>query len=85
MTAKREKIKEHQLQGFKYFKAISGLLEELHNAGCQRDRAGNRKLHRKQDCLSSIFTNTTFSLRSSKGTTQPILHSRNAMGQNARM
>lgn len=48
MTAKREKIKEHQLQGFKYFKAISGLLEELHNAGCQRDRAGNRKLHMDQ-------------------------------------
>jgi hypothetical protein len=48
MSAKREKIKEHQLQGFKYFKAISGLLENLHDAGCQRDKAGNRTLHMDQ-------------------------------------
>jgi len=48
MSAKREKIKEPQLQGFKYFKAISGLLESLHEAGCQRDRAGNRQLHMDQ-------------------------------------
>lgn len=45
MCAKREKIKEKQLQGFKYFKAIAGMLESLHEAGCQRDRAGNRLLH----------------------------------------
>jgi hypothetical protein len=48
MSAKREKIKEHQLQGFKYFKAISGLLEDLHDAGCKRDKAGNRILHMDQ-------------------------------------
>lgn len=48
MSAKRKKIKEHQLQGFKYFKAISGMLESLHQAGCQRDRAGNRQLHMDQ-------------------------------------
>jgi hypothetical protein len=48
MSAKREKIKEHQLQGFKYFKAISGLLESLHTAGCKRDKAGNRILHMDQ-------------------------------------
>jgi hypothetical protein len=48
MSAKREKIKESQLQGFKYFKAISGMLEGLHDAGCQRDRAGNRLLHMDQ-------------------------------------
>jgi len=45
MSAKREKIKEHQLQGFKYFKAISGLLDGLHDAGNPRDTAGNRILH----------------------------------------
>lgn len=45
MSDKRKKIKESQLQGFKYFKAISGMLESLHDAGCQRDRAGNRLLH----------------------------------------
>jgi len=48
MSKKRHKIKESELQGFKYFKAISGMLESLHRAGCQRDRAGNRKLHMDQ-------------------------------------
>jgi hypothetical protein len=48
MIAKREKIKENQLQGFKYFKVISGMLESLHDAGCGRDRAGNRQLHMDQ-------------------------------------
>jgi len=48
VSKKRDKIKEHELQGFKYFKSISGLLEKLHNAGCQRDRADNRTLHMDQ-------------------------------------
>lgn len=48
MRAKREKIKEKQLQGFKYFKFLSGLLERLQEAGCQRDRAHNRTLHMDQ-------------------------------------
>jgi len=34
--------------GFKYFKVLSGLLERLQDAGCQRDRAGNRTLHMDQ-------------------------------------
>ena len=46
MCSKR--IKESDLQGFKYFKVLSGLLESLHEAGCQRDKAGNRKLHMDQ-------------------------------------
>ncbi len=48
MSKKKPKIKEEQLQGFKYFKAISGILESLHEAGCQRDKAGNRLLHMDQ-------------------------------------
>ena len=48
MGRKREKIKEHQLAGFKYFKIISGMLETLHDAGCERDIAGNRILHMDQ-------------------------------------
>ncbi len=48
MGHKREKIKEHQLAGFKYFKIISGMLETLHDAGCERDIAGNRNLHMDQ-------------------------------------
>ena len=48
VSAKRKKIKEKDLQGFKYFKAISAILKTLHDAGCQRDRAGNRTLHMDQ-------------------------------------
>jgi hypothetical protein len=48
MRVKREKIKEEQLAGFKYFKMLSGLLERLQDAGCQHDRAGNRTLHMDQ-------------------------------------
>ena len=48
MSARREKVKEDQLQGFKYFKGISGLLEVLHGVGCDRDKAGNRILHMDQ-------------------------------------
>ena len=48
MSAKREDIKEHQLQGLKYFKALDGLLNGLHEAGCKCDKAGNRLLHMDQ-------------------------------------
>jgi len=48
MSQKRHKIKESELAGFKYFKSISGMLEGLHEAGCQRDPAGNRRLHMDQ-------------------------------------
>jgi hypothetical protein len=48
MSKTRHKIKEHELQGFKYFKAISKILESLRDVGCQRDRAGNRILHMDQ-------------------------------------
>jgi len=48
VSAKRKKIKEKDLQGFKYFQPISAILENLHDAGCARDRAGNRTLHMDQ-------------------------------------
>jgi hypothetical protein len=37
-------VTEGNLQGFKYFKILRPLLERLHAAGTQRDRAGNRTL-----------------------------------------
>jgi hypothetical protein len=43
--AKKPKVTEEQLQGFKYFKLLGPLLQSLHDAGTQRDRAGNRQLH----------------------------------------
>ena len=48
MSTKHKKIKDHELKGFKYFKAISTMLESLHDAGCKRDIAGNRILHMDQ-------------------------------------
>jgi len=45
---KRRRIEERDLTGFKYFKKITRLLERLHDAGCARDRAGNRRLHMDQ-------------------------------------
>jgi len=48
MRNKRKKIKDSELEGFKYLKAISKLLEKLHDAGCARDTAGNRTLHMDQ-------------------------------------
>ena len=45
---KKRKIEERDLKGFKYFKVLSKLLESLHDAGCQRDRAHNRILHMDQ-------------------------------------
>ncbi|MCP4261716.1 MAG: IS4 family transposase [Planctomycetes bacterium] len=48
MNTKRKKIKDHELKGFKYFKAVSAMLESLHDAGCERDIAGNRILHMDQ-------------------------------------
>lgn len=45
---KRPKIEEDDLAGFKYFKKVSALLARLHDAGCARDKAGNRQLHMDQ-------------------------------------
>ena len=67
MSKKRRKIKEHQLHGFKYFKAISKILESLGDVGCQRDRAGNRILHMDQYIsllLLHMFNPICTSLRS---------------------
>lgn len=69
MKKKKEKIKQSDLQGFKYFKKLSQMLQHLHNAGCQRDRAGNRILHMDQYmtllllCMFSPISKTLRSLQ----------------------
>ncbi len=45
---KNRKLKESDITGLKYFDQLAPLLERLHEDGCQRDRAGNRKLHYDQ-------------------------------------
>ena len=67
MGKKKQKIKQSDLQGFKYFKKLSQMLERLHNAGCQGDRAGNRILHMDQYMtllLLCMFSPISKSLRS---------------------
>jgi hypothetical protein len=67
MSKKRHKIKERELQGFKYFKTISKILESLHDVGCQEDLAGNRILHMDQYIsllLLHMFNPICTSLRS---------------------
>lgn len=63
---KREKPRESDMQGLKYFRALMPLLEPLHDVGCQRDKAGNRTLHMDQYCallLLYLFNPCLRSLR----------------------
>jgi hypothetical protein len=67
MSRKRRKIKDYEVQGFKYFKPIAKMLERLHDVGCERDRAGNRQLHMDQYIsmiLLYLFNPICTSLRS---------------------
>jgi IS4 transposase len=49
--AKRQEIRERDIQGLKYLDLLLPLIERLHEVGCQRDKAGNRKLHYDEYCL----------------------------------
>jgi hypothetical protein len=54
------------LVGFKYVDRLVPMLERLHEIGCGRDRAGNRKLHYDQYCLLvllALFNPVVRSLR----------------------
>jgi hypothetical protein len=48
---KRPKITEADIQGLKYFDQLSPLLTRLHDEGCDRDTANNRKLHYDKYCM----------------------------------
>jgi hypothetical protein len=67
VSHERHTIKEQEVQGFRYFKAIAPLLESLRHVGCERDRAGNRILHMDQYIsllLLYLFNPICTSLRS---------------------
>jgi hypothetical protein len=52
--------------GLKYFEKLAPLLERLHEVGCARDKAGNRKLHYDELCLLlllALFNPVVASLR----------------------
>src|SRR4030067_1905141 len=46
----REPLREEDIQGLKYFRRLWPLFERLHDVGCGRDKARNRKLHMDQYC-----------------------------------
>ncbi len=62
----RTEICEKDITGLKYFQKLDKLLAELQDAGCERDRAGNRQLHMDQYCmliLLCVFNPIVSSLR----------------------
>jgi len=68
MADKKSKwVKAEDVQGLKYLPALQQLLRRLHEDGCARDRAGNRKLHYDEYCLLVLlylFSPVVSSLRS---------------------
>ena len=60
------KIREKDITGLKYFHKLLPVLGRLHQVGCERDKAGNRKLHFDQYCallLLFLFNPVVRSLR----------------------
>jgi hypothetical protein len=59
-------LQDTDLKGWKYFRRLTPLLARLHDAGCERDKAGNRQLHYDQYCtliLLALFSPLARSLR----------------------
>lgn len=50
-TPGKQKLKDSDITGLKYFDKLAPLLERLHEDACERDKAGNRELHFDQYCL----------------------------------
>jgi hypothetical protein len=67
MTKRREDVRAEDVTGLKYFRRLLPLLERLRDAGCARDKAGNRTLTMDQYCalvLLYLFNPVVVSLRS---------------------
>jgi Transposase DDE domain len=50
-SKRREDVREEDVTGLKYFDKLAPMLARLHEVGCQRDKAGNRRLHFDQYCM----------------------------------
>ena len=73
---KREKVRERDITGLKYFRQLLPLFERLHEVGCERDKAGNRRLHFDQYCsliLLFLFNPVVTSLRALQQASDDIL------------
>jgi hypothetical protein len=67
MMPKRHKVKEDEINGLRLFQPMVKLLRRVHYAGCERDKAGNRKLHMDEYMLLLLlymFNPIVVSLRS---------------------
>jgi len=51
----KSKITDKDIVGLLYFEQLGELLQQSHDAGCERDRAGNRSLHMDQYCMRILF------------------------------
>jgi hypothetical protein len=51
VAKQRGEVRERDIQGLKYLDRLLPMLGRLHEVGCQRDKAGNRKLHYDEYCL----------------------------------
>jgi hypothetical protein len=63
---KRDKVRERDITGLKYFEDLLPLFERLHDVGCGRDKAGNRELFMDEYCvlvLLFLFNPIVTSLR----------------------
>jgi Transposase DDE domain len=61
-----ESLNADTVKGAKFFHRLTPLLARLHNAGCARDKVGNRTLHFDQYCtliLLGLFNPTARTLR----------------------
>jgi hypothetical protein len=47
-TERRKDVREEDITGLKYFDKLLPLFARLHEVGCERDKAGNRRLHYDQ-------------------------------------
>lgn len=66
MAADPSPLAGHDLAGLKYFDRLVPLLSRLHEVGCARDAAGNRRLHYDHYCLLvllALFNPAVRSLR----------------------
>lgn len=48
---KKDELRARDVGGMKMLQKLLPLLDRLHDVGCERDKAGNRKLHFDQYCL----------------------------------
>jgi hypothetical protein len=51
VAKQRSELRERDIQGLKYLDLLLPMLDRLHEVGCQRDKAGNRRLHYDEYCL----------------------------------